>query len=586
MRSLSLRWRLLLWASAASAVTLIMVIVLIDVTFRANIRNHLVEGLTFARQVARDARASQMEARISETVTNAMDTRLRAAVATGDPATISQTLEEIFAEGGTAWASVIGTDGSLLASTPGAPRAHLSEADSLVEEALYFDTGDLWVVGEEMVEVGASAILFGASPLAVLVTGGPVSSEQVTDLEAAVGRPVAVLAPGSSILGMEAAGIPGMDWNDLQAWHGGAGDAVELLLLGEERFFVAATPMLSRDGQRRGTMVLLGSYDEALLPSKSLRAALIGIFAFGLLLTLGVSGVFSRAITVPVGRLLRETERLAQGDLEHTILPLRDDEIGRLAESFEEMRVSLKVARADLIRAERLSAIGTAASALAHDFTQPLSAIAGAVGLLRMDTGAPDGRDRLFEAIDGELERLQRMKQEIVEFARGESTLDEGVVRIDSFLENTVSALRTSLAQRDIVLTTDHGYAGDWYIDSYRLERVIENLIRNSAAAISEGGRVSVRSTCVADALVIEVEDDGPGISPDELDEIFEPFVSFGKKEGTGLGLAIARNVVLQHAGTIEVTSRPGCTRFSITLPRRTGAAAPRQARAHATETT
>jgi signal transduction histidine kinase len=233
------------------------------------------------------------------------------------------------------------------------------------------------------------------------------------------------------------------------------------------------------------------------------------------------------------------------------------------------MRVSLRVARADLIRAERLSAIGKAASAVAHDFTQPLSAIAGAIGLLRMDGTSQEVRERCFTAIEGELERLQRMKQEIVEFARGESSLDEADVRVDSFLENTVSALRPQLAQRDVTLSITHGYSGEWYIDSYRLARVIENLVRNAAAAISGAGTIQIRSGLEGDDLVLEVEDSGSGIAPERLDEIFEPFVSYGKKEGTGLGLAIARNVVQQHHGSIAVRSSPEGTCFTVKLPRR-----------------
>ena len=96
MKSLSLRARLLLWSSAASAVTLALVVALVDVTFRANIRDQLEVGLTFARQVAESARVSQMDARISDAVMMAVDTRLRAAVATRDPATVSQTLGEVF----------------------------------------------------------------------------------------------------------------------------------------------------------------------------------------------------------------------------------------------------------------------------------------------------------------------------------------------------------------------------------------------------------------------------------------------------------------------------------------------------------
>jgi signal transduction histidine kinase len=489
-------------------------------------------------------------------------------VTTADPATIAQTLEEVHPTGAGGWAAVVAAGGGLLAATPGAP-ADLERADSLVAEALYFDTADLWDVDGKLVDVAASAILFGATPLAVLVTGRELDRHQVTALETAVGRPVAMLVPGGSVLGASSSRISSDGRRALESWPGESDEADAPIDLGGERFFLTSTPLLSRDGVRRGTIVLLASYDLALRPSNALRVTLITIFVVGLLLAFGVSGALSRQITVPVGRLLRETERLGRGDLEHPIVPVRADEIGQLAESFENMRVSLRAARSDLIRAERLGAIGKAASAVAHDFTQPLSKIAGAIGLLRMDGATDEVRERCFTAIDGELDRLQRMKQEIVEFARGESSLDEAMVRIDSFLENTVSALRGQLAARGVKLHMSHGYRGEWYIDSYRLERVIENLIRNAAAAIRDTGDITVRSTPAEDDLVLEVADNGSGIPADRIDEIFEPFVSFGKKEGTGLGLAIARSVIEQHGGTISVASSPSGTTFTMRLPRR-----------------
>jgi len=574
MKVLSLRTRLLAWASATSAFTLVLVIVLVDVTFRANIREQLQESLGFARQVAEATRAGQIDARIAEAVNTAEDARLRAAVATGDPATVTQTLAEVFPPSRRGWAAVIAPDGTVLANTPEFPTDQLgAAADLLAEARLGYDTGDVWTVSDAPVDVSASPILFGIETLAVLITGQPARMVDVSAIEAAVGRPVFAFFGGRAIPGREAAELPEGSAETLALWQQNANGAIDLVRLDGTQYFAAAAPVLSRSEERIGSLVLLGSYDVALRPSNNLRVALIAILFFGLALAFTVSGALARAITVPVGRLLEETERLGRGDLEHRIEPMREDEIGQLAEAFDDMRVSLSVARADLIRAERLGAIGKAASAVAHDFTQPLSAIAGAIGLLRMEGTSPEVRERCFTAIEGELERLQRMKQEIVEFARGESSLDEADVRIDSFLENTVSALRPQLAQRGVTLSVAHGYSGEWYIDSYRLARVLENLVRNAAAAISGAGTIQIRSGLVGDDLVLEVEDDGSGIPAERLDEIFDPFVSFGKKEGTGLGLAIARNVVQQHHGAISVRSSPEGTCFTVKLPRRGSAA-------------
>jgi signal transduction histidine kinase len=570
MTVLSLRTRLLAWASATSAFSLILVIVLVDVTFRANIREQLQASLGFARQVAEATRAGQIDARIAESVNIAEDTRLRAAVATGDPATVTQTLAEVFAQTSRGWTAVVAPDGTVLASTPGFPADQMDNAADLIAEArLGYDTGDVWIVAGDPVDVSASPIFFGSETLAVLVLGQPARTADVSAIEAAVGRPVFAVFGGLAIPGREASTLPEEGAEALMSWQTTDDDAIELLQLDGMQYFAAAAPILSRSERRIGSLILLGSYDQALRPSNNLRVALIAILVFGLVLAFTVSGALARAITVPVGRLLRETERLGRGDLEHPISPWRADEIGQLAEAFDEMRLSLRLARADLIRAERLGAIGKAASAVAHDFTQPLSAIAGAIGLLRMEGTPPEVRDRCFTAIEVELERLQRMKQEIVEFARGESALDEADVRIDSFLENTVSALRPQLAQRDVTLSVTHGYTGEWHIDSYRLARVIENLVRNAAAAISGRGSIQIRSMLEGDQLVFDLEDDGSGIPPERLEEIFEPFVSYGKKEGTGLGLAIARNVVQQHKGSITVRSSPEGTCFTVKLPRR-----------------
>jgi signal transduction histidine kinase len=568
VRHLSLRSRLLLWSGAASTVTLAAAVVLVDITFRAHIREQLEVGLSFARQIAEGARTSQIDERISEAAGLAVDPRLRAAVATADPLTIDQTLQEVHPPQRPGWTAIVDPGGSLLAATSTAPVERLENVDPLLSEALYYDTGDLWLLGGRLVEVGASAVLFGAEPLAVLLSGRALDRGRVSSLETVVGQPVAVVAGNDVVLGVGAPAIS-REARATLAESVPTDDGVELVELDGDRYLVTSTALLSKDGEPLGSAVLLASLDAALGPSNTLRAVLLAIFFLGLGLTFIVSGVLSRGITLPVGRLLAETERLGRGDLEHPIVPMRDDEIGRLAASFESMRGSLRTARSELIRAERLSAIGKAASAVAHDFTQPLSTIAGAIGLLRMDGDAREVRERCFGAIEAELDRLQRMKQEIVEFARGESQLDDDQVRIDSFLENTMTGLRAQLSDRRITLTIEHGFVGEWSIDSYRLGRVVDNLVRNAAAAISSRGSITVRSAVRAERLALEVVDDGPGIPPDRLEDVFEPFVSFGKKEGTGLGLAIARNVVEQHGGAISVSSGPDGTTFTIVLPRR-----------------
>lgn len=571
---MSLRSRLLAWFTSAAALTLIVVMTLVDGSFRRQIQTDLEATLIFARQVATGAWEAQLRDQVETSAAYAMDPRLRAAVSTDDPPTIDQTLREVFQGAEHLWAAVLTPGGRLVAATPAAPRTPLVDADPLLEEARFFDTGDLRAREGRLELVAASAVLFGADPLAILVTGHTIDEIDLGRLEDAAGRAVLLLGPASAVAGPGAAGSgvepqrldPLLDRSGASS-DATAGASVRLFESSGERFLAAPVQLASPTQGGLGALVLLQSLDAALAPANDLRTRLLVILALGLLLTLALAAVFSRGITVPVGRLLAETERLARGDLERPVVPLRDDEIGRLATAFDHMRVSLGTARSELLRAERLGAIGQAASAVAHDFSQPLSTISGAVGLLRMGVACENDREECFDAIESQIHRLGRMREEIVEFARGERDFQGAWIRFDSFLENTVSGLKADLAPRGVSVRVEHGFTGSWWIDSDRLGRVVENLVRNSGDAGATA--ILVRTEIQDETLMVWVEDDGSGIPEDLVEDIFEPFVTRGKKEGTGLGLAIARNVVVEHGGTIGVASGPGRTVFTIQLPDR-----------------
>ena len=563
---ISLRQRLLLGSGVVIVTTLAAVVVLVDVVFRSTIRQDLEEDLTFALQVARDARSDQMRDRVALTAQTALDTRLRAAVETGDPPTVRQALLEVVPRGQAGWSAVVDTRGRILAATPGTPVHTLEGSSPVIEEAFYFDTGDLWIEESTLFEVGASAILFGSSPLGILVTGTPLDQAQLSALEGAVGRAVTAVIQGSTIVGAEAQAMSERareQVSQLDHAHGG----VHSVVLDGEVFLATSMPLLSSMGQTIGVLTLLDSLDAALRPSRALRAGLLMIFLLGLGVALTAGRLFFRSITGPVARLVAETRRLATGQLDRAIHPVRNDEIGQLASAFEAMRVSLRDARDELIRAERLGAIGQAASAVAHDFAQPLTVISGSVSLLELEPLDGPQRQQCFDAIEQQLARLDRMRQEMTEFARGESKLDLLEVPMDGFLDQIASGLQYDMTRRNIELEVSHGYLGLCTIDPDRLGRVIENLVRNAAAAIRDQGHIRIRTWATEGTLWLEVEDDGPGIPEEILDNVFEPFVSHGKKDGTGLGLAIAANVVGRHGGTISVRSNTDGTCFTIQLP-------------------
>ena len=204
---------------------------------------------------------------------------------------------------------------------------------------------------------------------------------------------------------------------DLAVLDGGmpaVGEAREFAI-GEERFLGVSLPVLGARNERVGSLVVFRSLDAAVAPVRQLRTYLLVVGLGGILLAVTFSVALTRTVTRPVSRLLEETGRLGAGNLDEPIRPLDDDEIGMLATGFERMRVSLKDARAELIRRERLSAVGQAASALVHDFAQPVTLISAHAEFLAMSEGDAEADRQEIEGIRSGVRSIQTMMREVLD---------------------------------------------------------------------------------------------------------------------------------------------------------------------------
>ena len=229
-------------------------------------------------------------------------------------------------------------------------------------------------------------------------------------------------------------------------------------------------------------------------------------------------------------------------------------------------------------RESRLAAIGQMTSSLVHDLRNPLTLLKGYADLAyRMALRSGD------TVIAGELaqvqaasDRLRRMTEEILDFARGGTPrLRIEPVPVRRFLDQALTPLVADLEERGIAAEVHLKLDDELRInlDQDRMQRVLENLIRNAREAVSAvpgERRVFVRAWVEEeDALAIRVADSGPGIPGELADHLFEPFATTGKRQGTGLGLVTVRNLVKAHGGEIRVeTSAPeGGAAFTLTLP-------------------
>jgi signal transduction histidine kinase len=217
---------------------------------------------------------------------------------------------------------------------------------------------------------------------------------------------------------------------------------------------------------------------------------------------------------------------------------------------------------------DQLASLGQLAAGLAHEIKNPLAGIQGALELLREET-ADGSTVRLYGEMLAELERVNVILRRLLESGR-QAPLRLVRTDVGKLLGETAELLRPSLRRQRVELRVELADGlpiAD--LDPSKIRQVLVNLIQNAAEAMAErGGHVALRAGALSDeAVVIEVEDDGPGINPEHLDKLFEPFFTT-KFTGTGLGLAISKTLVEQHGGRIEVgAASGGGTTFLIFLP-------------------
>jgi signal transduction histidine kinase len=223
---------------------------------------------------------------------------------------------------------------------------------------------------------------------------------------------------------------------------------------------------------------------------------------------------------------------------------------------------------------DRLATLGGMAAAIAHEVKNPLASIEIMAGVLRRQLNdRPDAMETLGDIIK-ESRLANAIVVEVLEFVRPIRLQVEPLVVAD-LVRDAVDGLEYGTSQVRVDVDDD---VPEVMADGSQLRQLLTNLMTNAIEAMGSSGRVNVKVSRVPDDgdpsgmptpghIVIEVNDQGPGISEDDLERIFSPFFTT-KPQGTGLGLSIVRKVVDAHDGIIEATSAPGRgTTFRVTLP-------------------
>lgn len=315
---------------------------------------------------------------------------------------------------------------------------------------------------------------------------------------------------------------------------------------GERALLVAARPWLLPSGNEAGTIRLAMDVTDAYAARGTLlRSLVLGGLAIAALATVIGVALLGRALE-PLGRLAEQADRIDPADPHLAAYEGPDDEVARVARALNHALAAIRARQ----RAER-----DALAEVAHELAAPLSVVAG-----QLEALAAEREDARYLAARDAADELLYTSQDLLALARGEL---EGPLELAAVDLHEVA--RRVAAPYGVPV---HAEGPAEVLGSpERLGQVVRNLVRNAVqAAGAEGVRLHVRRA--AGGVELVVEDDGPGLDPEEATRVFERYHRARPGPGVGVGLTVARRIVEQHEGTIAVSSSPGRgSTFTVRLP-------------------
>ncbi|MBL9139445.1 MAG: hypothetical protein JNK85_26485 [Verrucomicrobiales bacterium] len=275
---------------------------------------------------------------------------------------------------------------------------------------------------------------------------------------------------------------------------------------------------------------------------------------------------------------LRQLRNLLLGSLGALVLAGAALAVLVYRDMIQPLQTRLVEAQAQAERHEKLAALGALGAGVAHELRNPLTAIKARVYTLQKRLADGSAEKLAADVIDVEIERLERIVRDFLQFARP-SDPEFLNVSVRDELNACAGLLAPQLQRAGVELTVDAETSATILADPQQLRQVLINLVQNGSQACSTGGRVRLEAReSVARwdgreqrAVVIDVADNGCGITPEVQRKLFDPFFTT-KPTGTGLGLPIAARIIEKHGGRIQFRTAPGRgSVFSVLLPRAAG---------------
>ena len=352
---------------------------------------------------------------------------------------------------------------------------------------------------------------------------------------------------------------------------------IDRAFVANDWYITAYEPIRNINGDIIGILYVGMSEDKFVDLKNRTLLIFLGITLIGITVAMLVSYLLATGIVKPLKRLVHGSQQLAKGDLNYRVKLKSKDEIGELGETFNYMASSLKerddqikqFAQREIMKSQRLASLGQLAAGVAHELNNPLGAILIYSNLLLEEIDGKSPVRNNLEKIVQETNRCTEIVKGLLQFARKTEARVEPS-NVNELLKDVFSIVEKQALFQNITITKHISPKLPTIMaDKGQIRQVFMNIILNAAEALNGKGDVTVATRLASADHFIEIEfsDNGPGIPPEDLDRVFEPFYST-KEKGTGLGLSISYGIIERHKGSIFVKSQVGKgTTFVIRLP-------------------
>ena len=447
-----------------------------------------------------------------------------------------------------------------------------SEAQGFLRRSLGDgETRDWWFGSGHLFEVFLQPIYFGSpaehTPLGVLAVGYEIDDRVAEDVSR-VASSQAAFRYGKTIVVSTLSATQQADLQrEAERFLAAASGPQDVQLGGEK--FLSTSVELAPGGAPAVSLSVLKSYDQATAFLESLNRWILGVGLAAVLAGSALVFLISTTFTRPLANLVRGVHALEQGDFAYPLEARGNDEVSELTAAFDRMRRTIEQTQRELLHAERLATIGRMASTISHDLRHPLTAILAYAEFL--SEGNPDAQQRkdLYEEIRLAVNRMTEQISSLLGFSKDREALRPVYGSVGEVLQRAIQSVHARPEFRGIAITFSQEGGGEGWFDPGKLERVFHNLLLNACqAAPPDSGKIEVQARRTPQGLEIRVADNGPGVPQSVRENLFQPFVSYGKENGTGLGLTAVEKIVQDHGGQVSVErTGPEGTVFKLILP-------------------